>query len=48
LPSTIGLERRTNPFLRPEDPAIRAGLGLGAGAADREVFAELRRRKDRA
>jgi hydroxyacylglutathione hydrolase len=48
LPTTIGLERRTNPFLRPEDQGIRAGLGLGPDAEDREVFAELRRRKDRA
>ena len=35
----------TNPFLRPESPAIRASLGL-EGASDLAVFSELRRRKD--
>lgn len=48
LPSTLGLERRTNPFLRPGDAAIRAGLGFGPEAEDAAVFAEVRRRKDRA
>jgi hydroxyacylglutathione hydrolase len=47
LPSTIGLERRTNPFLRPDDPTIRGRLGLDK-ASDADVFAEIRRRKDRA
>lgn len=46
LPSTIGAERETNPFLRPDDPKIRAALGL-ADATDTEVFAEIRTRKDR-
>ncbi|HTQ13001.1 MAG TPA: hydroxyacylglutathione hydrolase [Rhizomicrobium sp.] len=45
IPSTMGLEKRTNPFLRPDSADIRRTLGLGA-AADVEVFAELRRRKD--
>ena len=47
LPTTIGLERETNPFLRPEDPAIRRRLKL-EDASDAEVFADIRRRKDRA
>ena len=47
LPTTIALELRTNPFLRPDDPAIRRRLGLEA-ASDAEVFAEIRRRKDAA
>ena len=47
LPSTIGLERRTNPFLRPDDATIRRRLGL-ENASDTDVFAEIRRRKDRA
>jgi hydroxyacylglutathione hydrolase len=47
IPSTMGLERATNPFLRAGDPAIRARLGL-VGASDAEVFAEIRRRKDAA
>jgi hydroxyacylglutathione hydrolase len=45
LPSTMGLEKRTNPFLRPNAPEIRRTLGLEA-ANDVEVFAETRRRKD--
>lgn len=46
LPTTIGLELRTNPFLRAADPAIRKRLGMEK-AADAEVFAELRERKNR-
>jgi hydroxyacylglutathione hydrolase len=45
IPTTLGEERRTNPFLRPSDPAIRRQLGMEA-AADVEVFAEIRKRKD--
>ncbi len=45
LPTTIALEKRTNPFLRVDQPTIRDRLGMGdAGAA--EIFAEIRRRKD--
>lgn len=45
VPTTLGAERRTNPFLRVDEPAIRALLGMEtAGAA--EVFGEIRRRKD--
>lgn len=47
LPTTIALECATNPFLRAEDPAIQAGLGM-AGADPADVFAELRERKNRA
>ncbi|MEK0084493.1 hydroxyacylglutathione hydrolase [Benzoatithermus flavus] len=47
IPSTIGLEKATNPFLRAADPAIRRRLGLEQ-APDFEVFGEIRRRKDRA
>ena len=46
LPTTIGLEKETNPFLRAENQAIATGLGL-RGAAPAEVFAALRQRKDR-
>lgn len=45
IPSTIGEERATNPFLMAADPAIAARLGL-AGADPVSVFAEIRRRKD--
>lgn len=46
LPTTIGLEKATNPFLRAGDPAIVANLGMD-GASLVDVFAELRARKDR-
>ena len=46
LPSTIGLEKKTNPFLRTRSAEIRRNLGL-EGADDVEVFAETRRRKDK-
>ncbi len=42
----LALERRTNPFLRAREPAVKAALGM-TGAPDAEVFAEIRRRKDR-
>lgn len=46
LPVTLGLEKRTNPFLRADDPAIAAHLAM-VGASPAEVFAELRERKNR-
>jgi hydroxyacylglutathione hydrolase len=45
VPSTIGEEKDTNPFLRPGSDALQANLGL-AGADLVDVFAETRRRKD--
>jgi len=45
LPSTIGLERRTNPFLRAPVPAVREAAAAHAGAAlgsDVDSFAALR------
>lgn len=45
VPTTIDAERAANPFLRADEPALGAALGMGdAGAV--AVFAELRRRKD--
>lgn len=46
VPSTIALEKRTNPFLRTGSSEIRAALGLER-ADDVSVFAEMRRRKDK-
>lgn len=46
IPTTIGLEKRTNPFLRPDSENIRETVGL-RDASDTEVFAEVRTRKDR-
>ena len=45
VPSTIGLERATNPFVRPGDAGIRTQLGVQT-ASDAAVFAEIRKRKD--
>ena len=45
VPSTIAVERATNPFLRADEPELAAAVGL-AGDNPVEVFAEIRRRKD--
>lgn len=45
-PTSMGVERRTNPFLRPGDSGIRRHLGMEK-AEDWEVFAEIRARKDK-
>lgn len=45
LPSTIGAELKTNPFLRPDSTAIRTTLNM-ENAADEDVFAAIRKRKD--
>jgi hydroxyacylglutathione hydrolase len=45
IPSTIGLEKKTNPFMRPNSPELRRTLGL-ENASDVEVLGETRRRKD--
>jgi hydroxyacylglutathione hydrolase len=45
VPSTMGLEKKTNPFLRPASAEIRRTLDLET-AKDVDVFAETRRRKD--
>jgi hydroxyacylglutathione hydrolase len=46
IPSTLEEERRTNPFLRADLPEVQAALGM-EGASPTDVFAEIRRRKDR-
>jgi hydroxyacylglutathione hydrolase len=45
IPSTLGMERRTNPFLRADLPELAAQLGM-RGAAPAEVFARIRAQKD--
>jgi hydroxyacylglutathione hydrolase len=45
VPSTLGEELRTNPFLRAASPALQRNLGM-VGAPLAEVFGETRRRKD--
>lgn len=46
LPTTIGQELATNPFLRPMSPAIQKRLDM-EGRPLEEIFGEVRRRKDR-
>jgi len=45
VPSTIGQERETNPFLRADNPALQAETDL-IGLPPVDVFAEIRLRKD--
>ncbi len=45
VPTTIGLERATNPFVRPSSVDLQRTLGM-TGADLVDVFAETRRRKD--
>lgn len=45
LPTDMASECVANPFLRADDPALAAAVGLG-GAEPARVFAELRTRKD--
>ncbi|MEQ8328385.1 MAG: hydroxyacylglutathione hydrolase [Parvibaculum sp.] len=45
VPTTIGLEKKTNPFLRAASIDLRRTIGLEA-AKDVDVFAETRKRKD--
>lgn len=45
VPTTIGIEKQTNPFLRAASGDLRRTVGLEA-ASDVDVFAETRKRKD--
>jgi len=45
LPSTIGVEKRTNPFLRYDNAHIARNLGL-EGSDDVTIFTRLRQLKD--
>lgn len=45
VPSTIGIEKATNPFLRPSSQNLQQTVGL-VGAELVDVFAETRIRKD--
>jgi hydroxyacylglutathione hydrolase len=46
IPARLGEERATNPFLRADDPGLKAALGR-PDAAPAEIFGELRSRKDK-
>ena len=45
VPMSLGLERRTNPFLRTDRPEIAAHIGM-SGSDPLAVFTELRKRRD--
>lgn len=45
VPSLMGVERRTNPFLRAGDPELAKVLGM-ENSAPVDVFAEIRTQKD--
>jgi hydroxyacylglutathione hydrolase len=45
IPTMMGLEKETNPFLRATDPTIRRNLVMESRTSE-EVFAEIRKRKD--
>ncbi|MEK9672198.1 MAG: hydroxyacylglutathione hydrolase [Rhodospirillaceae bacterium] len=45
VPSTIGDELATNPFMRSDSPGLQKAIGM-AGAGYVDVFAETRQRKD--
>ncbi|MVA58075.1 hydroxyacylglutathione hydrolase [Agrobacterium vitis] len=45
IPTTMYLEKETNPFLRVADPKIRRNLVMES-KSNEEVFAEIRKRKD--
>ena len=46
VPSDIGTELETNPFLRPWSEEIRRHLGVELDASDAEAFGVIRRAKD--
>lgn len=45
VPSTMGLEKATNPFLRPDSAEIPQSLGM-ENAGTVAVFGEIRERKN--
>ncbi len=46
VPSRLSEEKRTNPFLRADDPAFKAVLGM-SDASNVDVFAHIRASKDK-
>jgi len=45
VPATLGLEKKTNPFLRPDNPEIRRSIGM-EDADTVTAFGEIRERKN--
>jgi hydroxyacylglutathione hydrolase len=46
VPVSLGMEKRTNPFLRADDPVLAKAMNLPAGADPAVVFGALRKAKD--
>jgi hydroxyacylglutathione hydrolase len=46
IPVSLGMEKRTNPFLRADRPEMAKAMGLAEGTKASEVFAALRSAKD--
>lgn len=46
VPSTMAWEKKTNPFLRCDEPSFQEAIGL-SGEKPVDVFRDIRRRKDR-
>jgi len=46
VPTTLSMEKATNPFLRAHSAELRQSLGMGPEARDVDVFAAARKRKD--
>lgn len=47
VPSLLGDELQTNPFLRPHDAGIRSSVQADNNTPDWEVFGRVRAAKDR-
>ncbi|WP_375280125.1 hydroxyacylglutathione hydrolase [Pseudooctadecabacter sp.] len=45
VPSPLGVEKRTNPFLRADVPALKSAVGM-ADADPSDVFAHVRKKRD--
>jgi len=45
LPVSLGREKKTNPFLRADDPALMQAMGM-ADAEPADVFAAIRKKRD--
>jgi hydroxyacylglutathione hydrolase len=46
IPVTMGMEKRTNPFLRADEPVLAKAMGLDPDTKPSAVFAALRKAKD--
>ena len=45
VPSNLGIEKQTNPFLRADNPDLQAAIGM-ANADPAAAFAHIRKKRD--